>query len=66
MFSCEICEIFKNTFFYSTPRVVDFYDEQISPEENFPPTLILTLTLNETLTLTRGQFSSGAIFRTPF
>ena len=23
-FSCEICEIFKNTFFYSTPRLAAF------------------------------------------
>ena len=29
-----------------------------------PPVLILTLILNQTLTLIRGQFSSGAIFRT--
>ena len=24
VFSCKICEIFKNTFFYSTPRVAAF------------------------------------------
>ena len=29
----------------------------IAPEENCPPTLILTLTLNQTQTLTGGQFS---------
>ena len=34
-------------------------------EENCPPTLILTLTLNQTLTLTGAQFYSGAIVRTP-
>ena len=39
---------------------------KLPPEENCPPTLILTLTLNQTLTLTGGQFSSGAIFRTPW
>ena len=33
--------------------------------ENGPPALILTLILNQTLTLTGEQFSSGAIFRTP-
>ena len=30
-----------------------------------PPALILTLIRNQTLILTGGQFSSGAIFRTP-
>ena len=30
-----------------------------------PPTLILTLTQNQTLILTGGQFSLGSIFRTP-
>ena len=30
-----------------------------------PPALMLTLILNQTLTLTGGQFSSGAIFWTP-
>ena len=38
----------------------------IAPEENCPTTLILTLTLNQTLTLTKRQFSSWAIFWTPF
>ena len=33
----------------------------IAPEENYPPALILTLTLNQTPTLTGGQFSSGVI-----
>ena len=27
-FFCEICEIFKSTFFYSTPRVAAFSDKQ--------------------------------------
>ena len=31
-----------------------------------PLILILTLTLNQTLTLTEGQFSSGAIVQTPY
>ena len=31
----------------------------IAPEENCPPTIILTLTLNQTLTLTGGQFPRG-------
>ena len=39
---------------------------KIAAEENFPPALILMLILNQTLTLPGGQFSSGAIFRTPF
>ena len=38
---------------------------KIAPEENCPPALILTLILNQTLTLNGRQFSSGAIFRTP-
>ena len=38
----------------------------ITPEENCPPpTLKLTLILIQTLTLTGGQFSSGAIVRIP-
>ena len=39
----------------------------IAPEENRLPTLKLTQTLTQTLTLTgvRGQFSSGAIVRIP-
>ena len=32
---------------------------KIDPEENCPPALILTLILNQTLTLTGGQFSTG-------
>ena len=35
----------------------------IVPEENYPPTLNLTLTQN--LTITGGQFSSGAIVLMP-
>ena len=37
---------------------------KIPPEENCPLALILTLFVNQTLTLTGGQFSSGVIFRT--
>ena len=37
----------------------------IAPEENPPPTLNLILTLIETLTLTGGQFSLGAIAWAP-
>ena len=33
----------------------------IAPEGNYPPTLILTLTLNQTLTLIGGQFFSGQL-----
>ena len=36
-----------------------------APEENCPQTLILTLNLNQTLTLTMGQLSSGGIVGTP-
>ena len=38
---------------------------KIALEQNCPLALILTLILNQTRTLTWGQFSSGAIFRTP-
>ena len=38
----------------------------ISPEENCPPTPILSLTLTQRLTLNGGQFSSGVIACTPF
>ena len=37
----------------------------IAPEENCPPTLKLTLKLNQTLTPTMGQFLSLAIVRIP-
>ena len=40
-----------------------FYDN--CPQGKLPPNL-LSLTLNQTLTLTRGQFSSGTIVRTPY
>ena len=51
-------------------RTVQFFDAlkgsiTIAPEEDCPPTLTLTITLNQTPTLTGGQFSSGAIIRTP-
>ena len=40
---------------------------KIASEENCPPpALILRLIVNQTLTLTWGQFSPGAIFRTSF
>ena len=38
---------------------------KIAPEENYPQALILTLIVNQTLTLTGEQFSSGGILRTP-
>ena len=37
----------------------------ITPEENCPWALILTLTLNKTLTLPGGQISSEVIVRIP-
>ena len=43
----------------------EYGSRKIAPEENCPLALILTLILNQTLTLTGGQFSSGAIFQTP-
>ena len=36
------------------------------PRGKFPLALIPTLILNQTLTLTGGQFFSGTIFRTPY
>ena len=38
----------------------------IAAEKKCPLALILTLTLNQTLTLIGGQFSLGAIVRIPF
>ena len=38
---------------------------QFSPRKIPPPALFLTLTLNQTLTITVGQFSSVAIVRIP-
>ena len=38
---------------------------KIAPEEDCPPALILTLILNQTLTMTGEQFFSGTIFRIP-
>ena len=39
MFSCEFCEIFKNTFLQNTSRrqpqeIVEFYDISILPSDN--------------------------------
>ena len=50
-------------------RTIQFFDalkgsRTIAPEEDCLPTLILTIILNQTLTLTGGQFSLGAIVRT--
>ena len=53
--------------------MVSSSSEQVAMKGNSPetarkiaPALILTLILNQTLTLTGGgEFSSGAIFRTP-
>ena len=50
---------------YSYALYANYGSKKIAPEENCPPALILTLILNQTLTLTGGQFSSGGIFRTP-
>ena len=52
--------------FFLKYRIVFNGSRKIVPEENPPPALILTLIVNQNLTLTVGQFSSGAIFRTPF
>ena len=48
------------------PWIIYLGSRKIAPEENCPSALILTLMLNQILTLTGGQFSSGIIFRTPF
>ena len=34
VFSCEICDVFKNTFFYRTPPVVDSEWKTVNPELN--------------------------------
>ena len=39
------------------PDLLYFGSRKIALEEKLPPALILTLTLNQTLTLTGGQFS---------
>ena len=47
-------------------RYFNIVSRTVAPEENCPsPTLKLTLTLNQTLTLTVEQFSSGDIIRVP-
>ena len=47
-------------------RYFNIVSRTVAPEENCPsPTLKLTLTLNQTLTLTVEQFSSGEIIRIP-
>ena len=48
-----ICE---RSFLYVT-----FGSRTIAPQESCPPTLILTLTLNQTLTLTGGNFPRGQL-----
>ena len=45
-------------------RYFNIVSRTVAPEENCPsPTLKLTLTINQTLTLTVEQFSSGEIIR---
>ena len=67
LFSIFFSIAFVNIYFFSIFLSIVFAGSRtIAPEENCPPTLILTLTLNQTLILTGGQFSSGAIVRTPF
>ena len=56
-----ICN-FKNI---TLKEILDKGSKTIAPEENYLPTLILTLILTKTLTLTGWQFSWGAIVRTP-
>ena len=47
-------------------RYFNIVSRTVAPEENCPsPTLKLTLTLNQTLTLTVEQFFSGEIIRIP-
>ena len=63
---CKQRQQYKNFFYFRKFRTLQkqsFADvfrnssSSIVPEENCPPTLILTLTLNQNLTLTEGQFS---------
>lgn len=54
----------KDTTVFKYKRYVTYGSRTIAPEANYPPVLILTLTPNQTLTLTGVQFSSGAIIRT--
>ena len=55
----------KNNIYFLIFFYIKNGSRKIAPEKNCPPALILTLILNQTLTLTGTQFSSGAIFRTP-
>ena len=60
-------QLFLHGFYLSSSIYLSIHGSRtIVPEENCSPTLILTLTLNQTLTLTEGQFSSGAIVQTPY
>ena len=62
--------IFKNTFWQSVNQntcwVRQHGSRTTDPQENYPPTLKLTLTVAQTLTLTGDQFSSGEIVRISF
>ena len=51
--------------FRADPNYIKEGSRTIASEQNCPKTLILTLTLTQALTLTEGQFSSGAIVGTP-
>ena len=63
----DICFVTTGKFILFLFKLAGIGDgsRKIDPEENCAPTLILTLTLNQTLILTGAQFSSGAIVRTP-
>ena len=62
--SCNNIKITEHPSFYP---VYSKGSRKIAPEENCPPALILTLILNQTLTLTGGQFSGhllkGVLFK---
>ena len=62
-FSLLTAENFNKDFYISNYGLKS--SKIIAPKENCPPTVKLTLTVIQTLTLIRGKFSSGAAVRIP-
>ena len=63
VFSLLTAENFNKDFYISNYSLKS--SKMIAHQENCPPTVKLTLTVIQTLTLIRGKFSSGAIVRIP-
>ena len=55
--SCEICEVFKNTFFYRTPPVIAFVDSMQQYKQVCTLSLVCVLKKKRKHYLTEGAFN---------